>query len=736
MDKGKNMIHFDAARKIFQLDTPHSSYVMGIDGGNHLAHLYYGAILPQDSSWWLCYDREIHPCSPVMDGADKNTAGSIDTVPQEFATNTVGDFRVPGVRIRNAGGFDAVDGFYKSHCIFAGKKALDGLPATFGSEKETETLEITLEDPASSLQFVLSYSVFRNSDAIARSVRVINCGQDAVCIEKLASMTLDFQGISFDLFSFPGGWGREREFQRERLTVGERVISTRRGFSSHQMNPFVMLGTPETTETCGRVYGAALLYSGSFAAEAERDQFDGVRLNFGINPETFRWHLAPQESFQTPEAVIAFSDAGLEKLTHTFHDLWRDHLIRSPWLRRPRPVLINNWEGTYFDFSGEKLIKLAGEASKSGIEMFVLDDGWFGRRNDEFSSLGDWVANTEKLGMTMAELAARINALGMRFGLWFEPEMVSPDSDLYRKHPDWCIHIPGRGRSQGRNQLVLDMSRQEVVDYLFDAISKLLDSAGIDYIKWDANRQITEPGSAVLPPEKQGELQHRFVLGTYSLKERLLARYPELLIEGCCGGGGRFDAGMLYYAPQIWCSDDTDAIERLKIQYGTSFCYPASAMGAHVSACPNHQTGRITPFDTRAAVAMAGTFGYELDPAQLTAEERQAIPQQIAYFKKISALVQNGDYYRLSSPYTDAFTAWSAVSKDRSECLITCVTPAAPNPQIQFVYPRGLDPAAVYESEDGLTATGDFLMKTGLRRQNNPSEYASVQRWYFRKKQN
>ncbi len=726
------MTVFDAERKLFQLDTPASSYVIGIDKCGHLVHLYYGAHLPADSDWWSLYDTLTRACCPTYNSTAMNEVGSLDTVPQEFATNGVGDFRVPGVRICGSTGFDAVDGIYVSHRIFAGKKPLPGLPATFGREDEVDTLEITLEDKNSQLEFVLSYSAFRNVDAIARSISVTNCGTAAVYIEKLASMTLDFAGAEFDLFTFPGAWARERSLQRETLPVGERVISSRRGFSSHQMNPFLMLGTPDVTETNGKVYGAALLYSGSFAAEAERDQFDNVRLNFGINPETFRWHLAPQQSFQSPEAVIAFSGGGLEKLTHTFHDLWRSNLIRSPWVRRTRPVLINNWEATYFDFTGEKLLALAENARKSGIEMLVLDDGWFGKRNDDCSGLGDWTPNTGKLGMTLGELAGKINRAGLKFGLWFEPEMVSPDSDLYRSHPGWCIHIPGRPRSLGRNQAVLDMSRQDVQDYLFETMSGLLDSANIEYIKWDANRQITEPGSAALPPEQQGETGHRFVLGTYRLMERLLERYPELLIEGCCGGGGRFDAGMLFYAPQIWCSDDSDAVERLKIQYGTSFCYPCSAAGAHVSACPNHQTGRTVPFAVRAAVAQAGTFGYELDLAQLSEEERNAVPQQIAGFKKIAGLVHSGDYYRLSPAYNSPVTAWSFVAKDRSEFSVTGVIPVnVPNSKYCYIYPRGLDASAVYESDSGISGTGDFLMKTGLRMEL-PSGDAAVQTWYFK----
>ncbi|MDR0933442.1 MAG: alpha-galactosidase, partial [Victivallales bacterium] len=586
------------------------------------------------------------------------------------------------------------------------------------SDNEVDTLELVLFDDVSKVEFALFYSVFHRENAIARSVKVVNTSDENVFIEKISSASLDFADGRLELLHLPGAWARERAVERQAISHSRTVIESIRGLSSHQHNPFFALVAPEANELSGDVYGVALLYSGNFAAEIELDQFNQLRAQIGINERTFEWKLIPGESFAAPEALLVYSPNGIGGMSRTYCRMFRDHLIRSYWKDLKRPILVNNWEATYFNFSSEKLLSIAKDAAKLGIEMLVLDDGWFGKRDKDDNSLGDWVVYESKLKGGLGNLVKEINNLGLKFGLWFEPEMVSKDSELYRRHPDWCLHAAGRGRSEGRNQLVLDMSRSEVVDYLFDSICAILDSANIEYIKWDANRHLTEVGSAVVPPERQKEISHRYVLGMYSLHERLLARYPKLLIEGCSGGGGRFDAGMLYYVPQVWTSDDSDAIERLKIQYGTSMLYPCSTMGAHVSDCPNHQTGRTTPFETRGIVALSGTFGYELDLNKMNDHERKLIREQVALYHKYNHIVAQGEFYRLTDPFSPqtVVVAWEHVSADRSEALLTMVQPrTVPNGQIFRIRLQGLIPEAVYVLEQTKEQfTGEMLMNAGV----------------------
>lgn len=542
---------------------------------------------------------------------ERDKAAFADAFPYEYSTSGTGDYRESCLSVRTAQGCRVCELTYAGYEIIDGKPELPGLPSTFAGENASaETLEITCEDAHIGLKAVLCYSLFEDSDAIIRSVRLINEGTEALYIERVLSACMDLDDDSFEMLTLTGSWARERHMTKCPVTYGKHAAASVRGCSSHQEHPFAALLTSGTTQDTGEVYAMHFVYSGNFLALCQKSQYDSVRMVMGIHPEGFEWVLNPNESFQAPEVVCVYSDQGLGKMSRTLHDLYRGHLIRSPYLYKKRPILINNWEATYFDFDSDKLVEIAKDAKETGIEMLVMDDGWFGKRNVDDNSLGDWIVNEEKLPGGLTALVERVKAEGLSFGIWFEPEMVSPDSDLYRAHPDWAIQVPGRTPVQSRAQYVLDLSRPEVVDHVYECVAKILRSADISYVKWDMNRQFTDLGSASLPPERQGELAHRYILGVYELQERLVNEFPNLLLENCAGGGGRFDPGMLYYSPQIWCSDDTDAVERLAIQEGTALLYPLSCMGAHVSACPNHIVGRSTPFETRGHVALSGTFGY------------------------------------------------------------------------------------------------------------------------------
>ena len=707
-------ISFEPQKRVFKLDSGNATYAFLIDSGGYPSHLYFGPKLETLDLDYL-HRPMIRAFSPVPEGRPAEEAP--DAVLREFATHGVGDYALSSAVVRDAHGNTATDMRYRSHRILRGKPKLPGLPATFGSEEEVETLELTLADEATGVEFILAYSTFRELPVIARSVRVVNRGTATVQLEKIGSALLDFDHCEFEFLQLWGAWGRERVAERTPLRHGIQAIASNRGLSSHQHNPFFALVEPGSSERFGWVYGMALLYSGNFRAEVEVDQGNRTRAQIGINPEDFEWELTPGAEFVAPEAVLVFSDSGLGAMSRAFHDLFRNHLIRSRWRDRKRPLLINNWEGTFFDFDQEKILAIAREAAALGLEMLVLDDGWFGARDDDRSSLGDWFVYERKLPSGIDGLAREINRLGLKFGLWFEPEMISRRSRLYEQHPDWCLHLPDRGRSEGRNQLVLDMSRPEVVDEVFRQMSELLDHANIEYIKWDANRHLTEVGSAVLPPGRQKEVFHRFVLGTYDLHERLLERYPELLIEGCSGGGGRFDAGMLYYAPQIWTSDNTDAIDRLRIQYGTSLVYPGSTMGAHVSDCRRHPENRQTPFPTRGVVAMAGTFGYELDLTRMNEEERAEIRRQVRWYHQYHHLVEQGQLYRLRSDFDTpgGYVVWAYVSPDRREVLLSAVQPRCLLNEIpRRVRLDGLAPELRYCCDElGRSFLGNTLMNAG-----------------------
>ncbi len=706
------MIRFNEEKKIFKLDTASSSYIFGVDSRGVLVHYYYGVPLMED-----CVEHL----------AARHIVISLEYVPQEYSVYGVSDYRPEALRIRNRVGNAATFITYDSHKIYKGKKSIPGLPSTFGKDDEVETLEILCRDKLTGAEVTLTYSVFEKMSVMTRRTSIKNTSNSPLVIERADSACLDLHTNDYDMIHLPGRWGKERNFTRTPLEPLTKRIASARGSSSHMQNPFCALVSKNADETKGEVYAFNLVYSGNFAIDVDVDSVEATRVNIGINPENFQWKLESGESFDTPEAVMLYTDAGLGEMSRILHRFYRRHLIHGEWANKKRPLLINNWEATYFNFDEEKLLNIASAAKELGIEMLVLDDGWFGHRANDKSSLGDWYVFEEKLPAGLSSLSDKLHAMGMLFGLWFEPEMVSPDSDLYRAHPDWCLHIDGRDRTLRRNQLVLDFSRPEVVDFIYDSMCKILDSTRIDYIKWDYNRYHTEVGSCSLPPERQKEVEHRYMLGLYGLLEKLTARYPHILFEGCAGGGGRFDPGMLYYTPQIWASDDSDAIERLNIQYGTSMCYPASTVGAHVSAVPNHQVSRITPLTTRGNVALAGTFGYELDATRFTDAERETVKKQVAEYHKYYDVIHYGDLYRLVSPEGGETAAWEYVAEDKSEALVTIVVIRARARRRRMVRLQGLDPMRHYRDEEsGRVMLGSTWMAAGLNYPNLYREYDSV----------
>lgn len=693
-------ITYHEQSRIFKLDTPHTSYCIGIvDEENFLGHVYYGRKLSEDNLAYLMRTGEM-PFVPSKNNRERT--GFMDTFPMEYTGNNLGDYREGTLAVRTMGGHAGVSLTYASHRIYDGKELLEGLPATFGDKDVCQTLEITCEDKVLKLQVLLSYSVFADTDAIARSVRIVNGGDEAIYLTKVLSACIDMDNEDYEMMTLHGSWARERGIQLRPIMQGKQSVGSVRGESSHQEHPFVAWKRSSTTEETGEIYAMNFVYSGNFLAQIEADQFGSIRAMMGIHPDNFCWKLEAGESFQAPEVICMYSAQGIGGMTRNFHDLYRQHLIRGIYKDRKRPVLINNWEATYFDFDTQKLLEIARQASALGIEMLVMDDGWFGHRDDDNSSLGDWQVNETKVDGGLKYLVDEVNKLGMKFGIWFEPEMISPDSDLYREHPDWAIQIPGRTASLCRNQYVLDLTRQEVRDCIYNQIAAVLRSANIEYVKWDMNRPLSDLGSYGLAADRQGELLHRQVLALYEMQERLISDFPNLLLENCSSGGARFDPGMLYYSPQIWCSDDADAIERLSIQAGTALLYPLSTMGAHVADCPNHTVGRVTPFETRGYVALAGTFGYELDVTKIPEADRNQIPEQVAMYHKYNDLVRQGDYYRIAHyAQNHYYDCYEVVAKDKSEALVTYIQVLnRPNVHSRRIHIPGLDPDRVYVIEN------------------------------------
>ena len=714
--------------RTFTLQTKNTTYQMQVDRYGFLLHLYYGKKTDTCMDYLLTYYDRGFSGNPYDAGEDRTY--SMDTLPQEFPCYGNGDFRSTAFAVENADGSMSCDLRYKSHKIFDGKYNLEGLPAVYASEEEAQTLEILMEDPVTGVKVVLLYGVLPAQDIITRSVSVKNESSGKIYLNKIESASLDFLYGDYELLTFYGRHAMERNVQRVPVVHGTQKIGSVRGTSSHQYNPMMILAEKETTEDKGNCYAMSFVYSGCFQGEVLKDQLNQTRMMLGLQEEAFRYPLETGEMFQAPEVILSYSSEGMNRLSQNLHHCIRQHICRGKYKEEIRPILINSWEAAYFDFTGDTIYELAKAAKEVNIDMLVMDDGWFGKRDDDNSGLGDWFVNEKKLGGTLGNLIKRINDLGVKFGIWIEPEMVSEDSDLYRKHPDWALTVPGRNPVRSRNQLVLDFSRKEVVDEIYDQICKVLDQGNIEYVKWDMNRSLMDVYSSVT--RDQGRVLHDYVLGLYDFLERLVQRYPNLLIEGCSGGGGRFDVGMMYYTPQIWCSDNTDAIDRLRIQYGTSFGYPVSVVGSHVSAVPNHQTGRKTPLHTRGVVAMSGTFGYELNLMKLSEEEKQEIREQIVEYKSYASIIQNGLYYRLSNPTTEEICAWEFVhtdEKEQSKVLLNIVMQVIHgNMTVNYVKLQGLEETAVYrEEKSGKRYTGAALMYGGMPLPIEPGEYQAYQ---------
>ncbi len=700
----------------FHLQNDRISYILTVLENGQLGHLYFGKrIRHRDSFQHFLQLRTQSHTSYVF---EDDYLFSLDTIRQEYPSYGTTDYREPAYQIEQENGSRITGFVYRNAWIYDGKRPLDGLPATYAEgEGDALTLEILLEDPLIEAQLILSYTIYDQYDVICRSAKFRNRGNQRLKLTRAMSLSVDLYDSDFDLIQLDGAWSREHHIGVRKLAEGIQSVSSTKGASSADHNPFLALKRRETTESSGDAYGFCLIYSGNFLAQAEVDRYRTARISLGIHPFTFIWTLEPSEEFQTPEGVMVYSCEGLNGMSQNFHRLFNERLVRGRWKEKERPILLNNWEATYFQFDEKKILQIAEQAKALGIELFVLDDGWFGKRNSTKSSLGDWYSNKEKLPDGVEGLSEKIERMGMKFGLWFEPEMVSKASDLYREHEEWVIKTPGRPMSHGRNQYVLDFSNPEVVDHIFRAMDQVLRHSKISYVKWDMNRDITEAYGASLEAGRQGEFFHRYILGVYRLYENLIAAYPEILFESCASGGSRFDAGMLYYAPQCWTSDDTDAVERIKIQYGTSLVYPVSSMGAHVSAVPNHQVRRVTSLAFRAHVAFFGAFGYELDPGQMTQAEQEEIREQIRFFKKYRNVIQFGDFYRLKSPFEHhGDAAWMVVSKDKKTALVGSYKAlAAPNPGLKKLILTGLDREMLYRCEwNGQTYYGDELMNMGL----------------------
>ena len=699
-------IFYDENQKSFYLGAGKASYVLHVDEDGRLLNQHWGARVPDGA---LSPDFSHYP---TLASFDPRT----NALPWELPTRGSGWYGEPAVAATNAKGDDMVQLTYVSHAIYMGKNRLPGLPATFARrEGDAETLEIELMDRLTGLRVTAVYGVFERTGAITRSLRLKNESGENMQINGVLSASAPVHGSGYDVIHLKGAWARERHVMRQTQGEGEYRIFSQRGASGHEANPFLALCERSATEFSGEVWAVSLVYSGSFEALSYVNNTENSRLSIGLNPDVFTWKLEPGETFVSPEAAMVYSPDGLNGMSHAFHRLYSENLMRSKWFERDRPILINNWEATYFNFNEEKILQIARRAKELGVEMLVLDDGWFGKRNTDNCSLGDWVVNPEKLPGGLNGLSDRLHDLGLKFGLWFEPEMISPDSDLYRAHPDWCLHVDGRARVEMRNQLILDLSRKEVQDYIIESVSAVLESARIEYVKWDMNRNMTEPFSGAQTPERQKETQHRYMLGLYRVLEEITARFPEILFESCSGGGGRFDPGMLYYMPQTWTSDDSDAVERMFIQYGTSFVYPPCAMGAHVSAVPNHQTGRTTAMQTRGDVALGGNFGFELDLSQLSDADAETVRRLIEREKQVRTLVRTGEFTRLLSPFDHPYAAWQFRARDNSEALICAyrlmTRPATPHLLLRA---SGLDESAVYMDDDGNTCSGAALTRYGL----------------------
>lgn len=715
-------IIFHKNTKEFHLYNDEISYIFCILRNGQPGQIYYGRKIKDRESFQHLIEYSMRDMAPCTYEGDRTF--SMEYLKQEYPSYGHGDMREPAYEILQEDGSRITEFTFEDYVILKGKRKLEGLPAVYTeSDEEAETLEIYLRDRVMNTKIILSYTIFENLPVIIRNTRFAHEGESSIVLERAMSLNLDLPDDRYEMVELTGAWARERYVKTAPLHEGIQAIYSMRGHSSHQFNPFFALKRPETTEDAGEAIGISLVYSGNFLGQTAVDTFGVARAMIGIHPEGFSWTLKKGETFQTPEAVLVYSGEGLGKMSRTFHRLYRKRLARGYWRDRVRPVVINNWEATFMNFTEEKILKFAETARQLGVEMMVLDDGWFGHRDDDTSSLGDWYPDLKKLPQGIRGLAEKIENMGMKFGLWIEPEMVNKDSRLYEEHPDWVIRVPYREACHGRNQFVLDFSKEEVVDYIGDQISGILRNAPVSYIKWDMNRSISEAFSQGRKAEEQGKLFHRHILGVYRLYERLTSEFPEVLFESCASGGARFDPGMLYYAPQCWTSDNTDAVERLRIQYGTSFVYPLSSMGCHVSEAPNQQTFRNTPLSTRAETAYFGCFGYEMDLDTLTEEEKEEVKEQIQYYKRIRKLVMDGTFYRLISPFEGDEAAWMVVSEDKRHALAGYYRMRQPaNAPLKRLTLKGLDENLCYKIKGtGLEACGDELMRAGMA----VSDYAS-----------
>ena len=714
-------IEADLSRRIISLSNGRLSYAISLAGGKYPLHLHWGKPVralrddPLTRRTSLDHDTLTMHETPL------------DRLPQECPVFGCGDMREGMLQARHADGTEALDLRYAAHSVTDGKPSLPGLPSARGDGAKTLTL--TLRDEPSGLEVDLLYTLWEDLDVIARSAVIRNTGSSTVTLEKALSFCLDLEDSDYRLITLQGAWARERQWTERRLVMGDQGTGTVRGASSLQTGPFMVLASDGCTEETGVCMGFSLCWSGSFLANVHVDQFGAARVMMGIQPFDFSWELKSGCSFACPEAYLVWSDTGFSGMSLAFHRLVRTRVTPGPWARAPRPILLNNWEGTYFNFDEDKLLSIASRARDAGVDLFVLDDGWFGRRNDDHSSLGDWTDDLNKLPNGLKGLSEKIHALGMRFGLWVEPEMISPDSELYRAHPDWCIHSGDRVRVENRHQLVLDMTREDVRAYVKQAIGDAIARAGADYVKWDMNRNINMIGTETLPPSRMKEFSVRYILGVYEVMRHITSRFPDVLFESCASGGGRFDPGMMCLMPQAWTSDDTDAWMRCGIQYATSLFFPPSCMGAHVSAVPNHQTARLSPLETRAAVAMGGTFGYELDPTKLSDGEMEKISRINERVRAWQDVLLYGDFLRLRSPFGGTECAWMSVSPDRSRAAVTHVwKDGMPNRVCGLMKLRGLDPDADYTDEDsGRVWGGDELMRHGIPLPPSRGDYDACQ---------
>ena len=725
-------IIYDSSTKTFHLHNKNMSYVMKVIKDGYLSHLYWGKKINKynESNPIGFYDRGF---CPNPDPTDRTF--SLDTIPHEYSAYGNGDFRTPAYQVEQENGSRVTDIRYKGHRIYDGKPSLDGLPSTYiEDDLEAKTLEIVMEDKLMGLEVTLIYTIYRDMDVIARSVKFKNYGKESLTLERALSASVDFRDKDFELITLYGAHTNEKNIARRPIIFGIQMVESSRGASSPQQAPFIALVRKNTDEDHGEVYSFNFVYSGNFMAQVQVDQYCNTRVNMGLNDFDFSWLLESGETFQTPEVIMTYSSKGLNEMSRTYHNLYLNRLCRGKFKNKHRPILINNWEATFFDFNADKIEDFAKEAKNLGMELFVLDDGWFGKRNDDKSSLGDWFVDRNKLPKGLDDLVKKITDLGLEFGIWFEPEMISEDSNLYKIHPDWCLRVPSRDPIVGRNQLVLDLSRREICDYVIESVSNILSNPLITYVKWDMNRHLTDLWSNELPPKRQKETAHRYMLGLYYILENLTRKFPDVLFESCSSGGGRFDAGMLYYMPQTWTSDNTDAVCRMKIQYGTSLVYPPITMGAHLSDVPNNQVGRVTPLETRAHVAMSANFGYELDLTKISEEEKESIKEQVKLYKEIRDIVQFGDFYRILSPFEGNEAAWNMVSKNKEEFVgMYFKILSEPATSIKILKFKGLNPNYYYEDiETKEVFGGDELMNVGITLKRVKKDFIS-KLWRFKK---